>query len=292
MMRVVKQRAFHGALISVLLLCLCMILPFSAKAEQQHVYDQAGLFTEEQIQSMEQQLSQLSDRYNMGFAVVTTNNAYGMSAADYSRDFFDSNGVGYGSDLRGAMFLIDMDNREEYFAASGAAYDLIGQGEIDGLLDEAYPYLTEGDYYGAAQVFVARVDSYYAEAVSSGAYDPVTGEADIRFTIDVGRALLMGGIGLAVGALVAFFICWRIVRRYKMQTVESAYPFREKKPCSSDPVGGCVLEPRSDQPCDPKQFERGRKPQFTQFRFQPEFWRRRPQVLNEKPGGYAGLFCA
>ncbi len=228
MMRVVKQRAFHGALISVLLLCLCMILPFSAKAEEQHVYDQAGLFTEEQIQSMEQQLSQLSDRYNMGFAVVTTNNAYGMSAADYSRDFFDSNGVGYGSDLRGAMFLIDMDNREEYFAASGAAYDLIGQGEIDGLLDEAYPYLTEGDYYGAAQVFVARVDSYYAEAVSSGAYDPVTGEADIRFTIDVGRALLMGGIGLAVGALVAFFICWRIVRRYKMQTVESAYPFREK----------------------------------------------------------------
>ena len=100
-----------------------LMVPLAAYgADSNLVYDQAGLFSSEEIQEFQLSLEKMKQDYGMDFILVTTDNAQGKSAKDYADDFYD--GI-YGPDHDGAIFYIDMDNREIRISASGKAIDYL-----------------------------------------------------------------------------------------------------------------------------------------------------------------------
>lgn len=215
-------RAFAGVLFPVLLLLCCF---GTAGAEEKRVFDQAALFTGQEIAEMEAQIVQMQNRYNVDFVVVTTYDAQGKSARDYADDYYDYGGFGVGGDSRGVLFLIDMDNREAWISTTGAAVNILTDGRIDDILDEAYVGLSEGEYAEAAFAFLENADIFMRQGVPDGQYqyDSETGQMVKYRSLTLVEILVAVVISLGAG----FLCCVAVWRRYRMKSAEEAYPFRQ-----------------------------------------------------------------
>ena len=87
--------------------------------------------------------------------IVTTADSGGKSAREYADDFYDEHGFGYEGEYgSGALFLIDMDNREYYISTAGSAIGLYSDDEIDDTLDALYDDMRDGNYGEACRDFV------------------------------------------------------------------------------------------------------------------------------------------
>ena len=75
-----------------------------------------------------------------------------------------------GGDSRGVLFLIYMDNREAWSSTTGAAVNILTDGRIDDILDEAYVGLSEGEYAEAAFAFLENADIFMRQGVPDGQY--------------------------------------------------------------------------------------------------------------------------
>ncbi|HIX69129.1 MAG TPA: TPM domain-containing protein, partial [Candidatus Enterococcus stercoravium] len=98
----------------LLLLLALAWAPLTASANSTHIEDGVGLFTAEEIQSLEKKAQDLSDKIKGGVYVVTTNanNEEPRSFADeYLREKV-------GNDNNGAVLLLDMGQREVYVSTS------------------------------------------------------------------------------------------------------------------------------------------------------------------------------
>ena len=99
------------SLCTALLLCVLFSLPSVFAAGDQRVYDQAGLFTQAEVQELEESVAEHRKSTQMDIVIVTTDDAQGKTSQAYADDFYDYNGFGEGSDNTGILLLIDMDNR-------------------------------------------------------------------------------------------------------------------------------------------------------------------------------------
>lgn len=115
--------------IAAFLLCLLLLLPSAAALAQdtssQRVFDNAGLFTEEQTAELETSIAAFRQRYNLDFAVLTNRKAYSGTAEALADDFYDQNGFGVGSERSGALFLIDLYDSAYHISTSGEAIDYL-----------------------------------------------------------------------------------------------------------------------------------------------------------------------
>ena len=122
----------------ILFLCL-FILPISlAFAETPLVYDQAGLMSSEEIESLQGELERINGKYNMDLIIITTDDAQGKKSLPYGDDFYEEI---YGIDHDGGYFLMDMDNGEVTVSFSGKAMDIFTDGRQEAILDEVFPYM-------------------------------------------------------------------------------------------------------------------------------------------------------
>ena len=81
-------------------------------AEGTRVFDEAGLFSAEEVQELETRIDEVRDSQDADLAVLTVEDAQGESAESYADDFYDSHGLGVGDDASGILLSIDMDNRD------------------------------------------------------------------------------------------------------------------------------------------------------------------------------------
>ena len=169
-MRIRKMRFINlcrFATLFTLLIYFCFIsMPLFAQAETK-VYDYANLFTLEEIENLETSATQVAEKYQMDIGIITTNDAEGKSAQDYADDFYDDNGYGYGSNLDGLLFLIDMDNREIYISTCGLGIQYFTDLRISKMLDSAYNYVSKEDYYGSALDFIQNVETNINKGIPS-----------------------------------------------------------------------------------------------------------------------------
>ncbi|WP_050699301.1 TPM domain-containing protein [Anaeromassilibacillus senegalensis] len=133
----------------------------TAFAEEKRVYDQAKLFSTDSAMRLDARASTLTDKLEVDFIIVTTDDARGKTPQAYADDFYDDNGFGVGGDKSGVLFLIDMDNREVYISTSGKAIAYLTDTVIDGLLDDSIGYLKQQDYSGAASHFLDRMEKLF-----------------------------------------------------------------------------------------------------------------------------------
>lgn len=200
----------------LLAISLLILVPVgNIYAEKTLVIDNANLMTEDEILDLNEKANALSEEYNMDIVIVTTDNAEGKSAREFADDYFDYNGFGVGENYDGALFLIDMDNREIYISTTGIAIRYFTDQRIDSILDQSYDSgLSGGDYYGAALGFLDGAEYYLQRGVPSDQYnEPESIPKENKLTTTDMIIALLGGLGVG-GTFVA--------------STRSQYKFRKK----------------------------------------------------------------
>lgn len=172
--------------ISALLLSLVLLLSLSvpAFAAQVYVVDEAGLLTDQEEAALNEKALALREAYKMDIVIVTVESLNGQSTDDFADDYFDYNGYGYGSNYSGILFLLSMEERDWVVSTCGdSRYALTDYG-IQGLVDNALPYLGEDQYYQGFSAYLDALDGYLAAYKND---TPIDGEADYSGNYDHAR---------------------------------------------------------------------------------------------------------
>ncbi|MDF2886667.1 MAG: hypothetical protein K0R23_1052 [Lacrimispora sp.] len=182
------------------------------------VYDDAGLFTADQKDEFETTIQSMKKEMNMDVVIVTTGDTGGETAKDYAENFYIERSFGMGSDDRGALFLIDMDNREMYILPVGKMNRFLTDQRWNRILDDAYNEISQGDYAACARTYLTGVRKYYREGIPGGQYnyDADTGEISVYHSIEWFEAALAILVAAAAGAAV----CGGVTSQYSMKKVK------------------------------------------------------------------------
>lgn len=221
MYRFIHKKGFMALLIFILTFTIS-IMPLLATTDKEtvpsddlRVFDQTGLFTDDEFSKLEDAIATIQSTYSMDIAIVTTDNAEGKSSEAYADDFYDNNGIGYGSDADGLLLLIDMDNREIYISTCGSAIQYFTDERISTMLDNIYNYVADQKYYEGADRFLRDAKKYLEQGIPSHQYtvegdfvykpEPTTHKP---FTNKYGDPLTPTNIGIsaAASAVIAFVI--------------------------------------------------------------------------------------
>ncbi len=161
-------------ILAALLLIPVVLLSWSsltAAGAEQRVFDQAGLFSENEISLLESRITELKRALPLDIVIVTTADAEGKSSRDYADDFYDYGGFGVGAEHDGLLYLINMDYRECWISTTGAAIDIFTDARIDSILDDyVYPYLVEGAYFDSSMAFLGEIPKYVRQGVPEDQY--------------------------------------------------------------------------------------------------------------------------
>lgn len=190
----------------VLLLAIMVLIPCGALAGNM-VVDQAGLFSNAEIQQMEAIITSIRETYQIDAVVLTSNQVGYNNTQDYADLFYENGGYGIGEDDAGILYLIDMDNRVPCISTTGVMIDYITDYRLEELLDCGYDELTRGDYGGSALAVLSRVEDFLREGRQEGSfrYDAQTGQrlSGLYNKLTAGEMLLGAVAGLVV-SLVMF----------------------------------------------------------------------------------------
>ena len=167
--------------ILIMAFCLCcgLISVMDVSAEENYVYDHADLLTVEEEEELQDYAEIMKDVWEMNFLIITTDDAEGKSAMEYADDFYD---VCFSeeSEIDGMAYLIDMDNREIYLSTSGIAIRYLTDDRKEVVLDKAFEYVADSDYYGTFKAFFDESEEFLYEGIPEDQYnyDVNTGEID------------------------------------------------------------------------------------------------------------------
>ncbi len=162
------------------------------------IYDEANLLSEDDEASLLTKLEKYSEKYSADIAIVTTNDAGGLTAQAYADAYAEKIGQSMSRDeYPGILFLIDMDNREIYMATQGQAMNYYDDYRINEVLDDCYAYITDGDYKGTCDAFLKGVRDYMGRSTSKSA------------RMDGFGVLLRLIIAIVIGAVVTVAMVFR-----------------------------------------------------------------------------------
>ncbi len=111
------------ALLLGLVLAVQLCIPASAETQLNYVTDTAGLLTSEELDTLEENAAELSEKYNFGVYIVTVDDyltytdTYDPESA--AEEIYLSNELGEGSDQSGLLLLLSMEARDWSMFAFG-----------------------------------------------------------------------------------------------------------------------------------------------------------------------------
>ncbi len=188
--------------------------------EQQRVFDQAGLFSEDEEKELEERIQKLQKVIEADIALVSTEDAQGKTAEQYADYFYHVHELGRGEDYSGVLFLMDMDNRELYISTCGGMIRLLTDERIDSMLDHGISYMKDQDYAQCARQLLTDTRHWYQKGIAEGQYneDRDTGEVSQyqggrRRSIRWYEFILAAGVAAFCGAGG----CGKVKRDYAME---------------------------------------------------------------------------
>lgn len=156
---------------SVIVLTLVIAFLFSvssfADSFNIRIDDGASLFTEEEIELINDRAYDFANENNFSVAVVTTDDAMGKSVMEYADDYYDDLIFNSGWSEDGMCFLIDMDNREIHVSCAGLCIDEYSDYELNSIVDKGYYCVANGEYF---KCIVSMI--YEAQSFTSDEYNP------------------------------------------------------------------------------------------------------------------------
>ena len=132
----------------------------AAKENEQFVYDEANLLTDEQEADLMKKLTEVSHATNAQIVVATMASMDGGDIDSFVDYLYDSMGFGYGENHDGVLLLVCMDPREYRILSNGYAGTAIGPDQIDTLCDFMETYLPNGHYVAAFNSFADQCGEF------------------------------------------------------------------------------------------------------------------------------------
>lgn len=164
--------------------------------------DDADLLSESEEGELQDELDEISERQEFDVAVVTVNSLDGKTAEEYADDFYDYHGYGFGADHDGILLLVSMEARDWHITTTGYGITAFTDAGIEYISDQFLPYLSDGEYRQAFEMYAGLCDEFVTEAVNGEAYDSENlPKGDFPVLEYLVIALIAGGI---ISALIVF----------------------------------------------------------------------------------------
>lgn len=190
--------------------------------DEGNVYDGAELLSDSEIITLNEKITALQQASGWNVYAVTTEDAEGKIARAYADDFFDAHSP---EQEDGVALLIDMDNREIYISTGGESIRYLTDARLDAILDDAYRYVSDGDYAGCLNAMLDGVLTYFEKGITKGQYnyDTETGKVSLYRSLTLMEILVAVIAALAAGGI--FFGV--TVGKYRLKFGTWKYPFRD-----------------------------------------------------------------
>lgn len=196
-----RKRKLFSVLLPVFAVLLSFVTALPALAEgRQKVVDMADLLDEEQEEKLQEQLSGIADKYQCDVAVVTTNSCEGKSPRNYTDDYYEQNGYGYGKNYDGIMLMVSMGERKFHLATQGKAMSVFTEYGLQKIDDLISGKLSDGKYYAAFKKFGELTEEFILEAQKGTPFDE---KHEYRERMGIGLRL---GIAFAAGVVIAAIV--------------------------------------------------------------------------------------
>lgn len=192
-------------------------------AEGVRIFDDAGLFSEDEVSELERIYDEVSDSTGFDTAVFTTE-SYGdaSDADDYADMLFYEGDFGTGTDKSGAILVVNMGEREAHIYTHGEAIRYITDSQQDYIFDELdgglYSSLADGEYAEAAVIFAEGVYDAYSGGIADDQsnFNTETGEYDPY--VKKGLSIFEIVIALAISTICGILPVASVKRKYAMKS--------------------------------------------------------------------------
>lgn len=189
------------------------------------VEDDARLLSDEEVSALREKLDRISESTGVDVIVHTNYSLNGKTPRDYADDYFDYNGYGLGPNYDGIIFVLSMEYRDWRISTSGFGIDAFTDKGQSLIVDEMLPYLSDGDYYKAFDIFADRSEEYIIQAQNGDAYD-VNNLPEKKISLQDILSYL--GIGSVVGGVGGFVYTGALSATHKtLSRKTSAGSYRE-----------------------------------------------------------------
>ncbi len=197
-------------------------------ADDSRVFDHANLFTASEEAAIQSAITAFQQKTGMDFVVLTYDTYHAEdSQAQVADDYYDYNGFGFDGEKSGALYYIDMYNRQEYLSTTGAMIDYMTDERIEQALDQSNPNLRMGDYEQAALAMIAAVQSFVSKGIPEGQYryDVITGQRlTARHKVLTLTEML---VGAAICLLLGLIFIMIVKSRYKLKGSTYHYEYAD-----------------------------------------------------------------
>ena len=198
-----------GVLFAAAMLAFSLAVPALA-ANVSLAEDQAALMTDAQVQQLEQQMEEISDKWNCDVAFVTVDSLDGKTPQAYADDYFDENGLGRGTERSGIVFLLSMEDRDWQISTRGYGITAFTDYGINYIFEQMRQDLSDGNYASAFGTYAEECDRFLAEAAKGTPYDTNHSAAPKNYVV---RILIGLGIGLGTAGIVCIIFAAQLKTR-------------------------------------------------------------------------------
>ena len=184
--------------IFALLLALSMLGNFAAASDAEsdlYLSDDAKLLSSSENLQVKLQLLEVGRQYNIAIHIKTTDSLENKAAQDYADDYYDDHMLHLCSG-NGVLLIVAMNEREWAVTTNGQTHKVITNSDIDEIMDDVLPDLSDGNYYEAFSAFAAGVQREY-DRYESGVEDGKLSPIQI-ILISLGIGAVVGGIAILV----------------------------------------------------------------------------------------------
>lgn len=209
-----EKKCWKAIICSLFLSVICLFsTQIIAEAQElDHVFDDASLLTEEELQKVSDDVNALEEKTGWTVYAVTTYDAQGKSSEAYADDFFDERTE---ADADGVVLLLDMDNRQVYLSTAGEAIRYLTDSRIDQITEDAASEAGNSAYGACFEALIDGVSEAFDSGIPSDQYnyDTETGKVSRYHSITRMEAI----VALLLGCGAAAAVYGGIVGKYRLK---------------------------------------------------------------------------
>ncbi len=201
---------------------------------ENYVVDAADLFTDSEEETLFGMISDIRSTYKFDAVILTTRSIGDKEPVEYTDDYFDYNGYGYGSGRDGVMMMLcipeDGGTRNVHISGRGLGASVFDSSTLDfdngPIFSELKPLLSDGAYYDAEVKFLELADKYlgwYYDGDGDDNYDG--GDVSVYTPVMI---IKREAFAVAIGMVVAFFVVTALKRKMKTNRIKTTAANYEK----------------------------------------------------------------
>ncbi len=228
-MRIIQRKTKYLVWLAGMLLSIAMFMAgsLSAYAMGRQVYDDAGLFSEEEVTELTEAVDEAENETGWDLMLLTVDDASVVSTQDYAEEKFNE----YTESDDGIAYVLDMNARVFYIATAGETYEYIVDTRLNKMLDHATEYAGSGDYEQAMIAMLEDTVIYYQDGKPDNLaiYDEDNGiyyrngENGSERHLSSMELLVAALVGIAAGLVFCLFI----TGKYRLKFGRYHYNARE-----------------------------------------------------------------